>query len=85
VLAERGDNEQAERLARESVALSRPTDFALTRVDSLDSLAHVLGVSGRSDEAVAVLEESLALLERKGYLVLVERTRSRVAGLRAAS
>ena len=85
VLAERGDNEQAERLARESVALSRPTDFALTRVDSLDTLAHVLGVSGRSDEAVAVLEESLELLERKGYLVLVERTRSRVAGLRAAS
>jgi predicted ATPase/class 3 adenylate cyclase len=55
----------AERLAREAVALARPSDFLDLHADVLMDLAHVLRLA-RPAEADAVVGEALALYEAKG-------------------
>ena len=77
LLARRGEHEEAERLAREAVALGADTDMLNAHGDALLDLAEVLALAGR--DARAELEEALALYERKGNLVMAERTRSRLA------
>jgi len=67
VLADRGEFERAEWLAREAVSLSRAADFVNTRADVLMDLAHVLH-SARADAAAAV-EEALSLYDAKGNVV----------------
>ena len=81
VLARRGEADEAERLARESVQLLAPTDYVLRRADAQYALAEVLLVLGRSGEARPVLEESLALYERKGDVVYAKRARAALADL----
>ncbi len=44
-------------------------------------LAEVLELAGRREEAAVELEKALALYERKGNLVLAERSRARLAEL----
>jgi tetratricopeptide (TPR) repeat protein len=79
-LALRGEHEEAERLARESVELASRTDYlenhALARAD----LAEVLERAGRTDEARSELEQALRLYELKGMVVDAERIRARLAG-----
>ena len=75
-LAQQGALAEAERLARESVALLEPTDFLINRAESHSALAEVLRLSGRPEEAAAALEESLRLYEQKGDLVSAGRIRS---------
>jgi class 3 adenylate cyclase/tetratricopeptide (TPR) repeat protein len=67
VLADRGEFERAESLAREAVSLARFSDFVNTRADVLMDLAHVLH-SARAD-AAAVVAEALSLYEAKGNVV----------------
>jgi hypothetical protein len=43
--------------------------------------AKVLELAGRREEAAAELRHALALYERKGNLVMAERTRARLAAL----
>jgi mannose/cellobiose epimerase-like protein (N-acyl-D-glucosamine 2-epimerase family) len=74
--ARRGDLEEGERLAREAVALAEETDMLSAHAGALLALADVLALGGR--EARAELEEALALYERKGNLVMAERTRARL-------
>jgi tetratricopeptide (TPR) repeat protein len=82
VLARRGELQEGERLAREAVALAEETDMLNAHADALLDLAEVLALAGR--DAQAELEQALALYERKGNLVMAERTRSRVADLTAS-
>ncbi len=42
----------------------------------------MLTLGGRADEARAALQEALALYERKGNVVMVERTNTRLRELR---
>ena len=49
--AYRGDHAQAERLAREAVAIIEPTDMLNQQGDALCDLAEVLAAAGRTDEA----------------------------------
>ena len=77
VLARRGELEEGERLAREAVALGAETDMLNAHADTLVDLAEVLALAGQ--DARAELEQALALYERKGNLVMAERTRSRLA------
>jgi class 3 adenylate cyclase/tetratricopeptide (TPR) repeat protein len=79
--ARRGEFEDARRLAQ----------GALDRVDETDALplrlrirridADVLQRAGRSDEARALLEESIELGERHGHVVLAQRAREQLAAL----
>jgi class 3 adenylate cyclase/tetratricopeptide (TPR) repeat protein len=76
LLARRGELEEGERLAREAVALAAETDLLNAHADALVDLAEVLALAGR--DARAELDGALSLYERKGNLVMAERTRSRL-------
>jgi len=78
VLARSGSFTEAEELARESVALSEQGDFLLPHAEALVGLGEVLWLAGRAGEAVAPIEEALALYERKGDLAAVSRTQARL-------
>ena len=67
LLARRGDDEAAEALAREAVALAEETDFPVLRADALLVLAEVAG-EGRA--------EAIRLYEEKGNVAAAERARS---------
>jgi predicted ATPase/class 3 adenylate cyclase len=75
VLARRGELGEAERLAREGVALIEQTDHLDGHGDALLDLADVLRLAGRDDEAVPVVEAALELYERKGNVVSAVRAR----------
>ena len=59
VLARCGQLAEADRLAREAVALAAPTDYVLLRADALSALGEVLGALGRPAEAAEALREAL--------------------------
>jgi predicted ATPase len=67
LLARRGEQEEAERLAREAVDLAEETDFPVLRADALLVLAELTG----GDPAPAI-----RLYEEKGNVVAAERARA---------
>ena len=84
VRASRGEYEEAERLAREAVAISARTDAPMWQGDALNDLAEVLQLAGRTYEAAAALEQAVEQYERKRNLPLAEQARARLAELRAS-
>jgi len=83
-LARRGEHADAERLALEAVALLEATDFVGLQAYVFDVLAEVLQSAGRMDDAVAAVEQAIALHERKGNVVSAARSRSALDELRVA-
>jgi class 3 adenylate cyclase/tetratricopeptide (TPR) repeat protein len=84
VLARQGKAEEVDRLSTESVEWAQRSDFPKLRGDCLFDRAEVLRFLGRSHEARPVLEEALAVYERKGIVPSIERTRALLAELEAA-
>jgi class 3 adenylate cyclase/tetratricopeptide (TPR) repeat protein len=84
VLGRRGGNAEAERLAREAVAIGEGIQALNWQADSFADLGEVLSRAGRNDDAVGALEQALARYERKGNLVMAQRTRTRLSQLNAA-
>jgi len=82
VLARRGEHAEAERLAREAVAIGEGTDLLNAQAEACADLAEVLAAGGRPEGAVEALEQALARYERKENLVMAERARARLAKLR---
>jgi AAA ATPase domain len=76
VLARRGERDEAERIAREAVALADETDFLQRRADARVALAEVLGPAEQTGESARALAEALELYEAKGIAVLAARTRA---------
>jgi predicted ATPase/class 3 adenylate cyclase len=72
LLAQRGDAEAAETLARDSVAIWAERDVLLWHGYALIDLAEVLRLLGRAHEAVPVAEEAVELFERKGIIPALE-------------
>jgi class 3 adenylate cyclase/tetratricopeptide (TPR) repeat protein len=70
LLAKRGDYSEAERLAREGLALLEGTDELTVRSRMLIRLAEILGSAGKSEEAKSAAEEAIQLCEQKGNVVL---------------
>jgi class 3 adenylate cyclase/tetratricopeptide (TPR) repeat protein len=85
VLAQQGEDEEALRLAREAVADASATEYAMLRADALRKLGTVLATTGNTREAEEVLGDAIAAYERKGYTVLADRARARLAELQASS
>jgi tetratricopeptide (TPR) repeat protein len=85
VLARRGEHAEAERLGREAVAISETTDQLVMQGDVYADLAEVLLLGGKTDEAATALGHALDCYERKGNLVMAERTRARLAELENAT
>jgi class 3 adenylate cyclase/tetratricopeptide (TPR) repeat protein len=73
ILASAGEPGQAERLAREAVALSRGTDWPNLAGDSLLVLAEVLAAGGRTAEATACAGEALRRYREKGNEISARR------------
>jgi len=69
VLAGRGNLAEAERLAREAVAMAEQTDMINMRATTLVDLAEVLRLDGRQAEAASLAAEAIAFYQRKGNLV----------------
>jgi hypothetical protein len=76
VRARAGDHAEAERLARDAVALAEATDSLTLHGDALMSLAEVLRASGGDGEAVASLERALELYAAKGNVAAARRARA---------
>ena len=79
-----GEYAEAERLAREAVAIAERTDGLNLQGDALCDLAEVLAAAGKPDEADAALQQALARYERKENLVMAERVGARLTGLRSS-
>ena len=84
LLSRRGEHAEAERLAREAVALYAATDYLDNHADMLVTLARVLRTSGQDEAARRALNEALALYERKGHLVGAKRARDLLSELVAS-
>jgi tetratricopeptide (TPR) repeat protein len=81
VRARRGEHGDAERLAREAVAIGEGTDFLEGQGDANADLAEVLLLGGKREAAAAALEAAVERYERKGNRVSAERARARLADL----
>jgi class 3 adenylate cyclase/tetratricopeptide (TPR) repeat protein len=81
VLAGRGDVERAQELVREAVELVETTDTLDMQGDSWFDLGHVLELAGKSDQAAAALAQAADRFERKENLLMLDRTRERLAAL----
>ena len=57
-------------------------DFLNDQASAYKDLGDVLELAGKRDEASVALEYALALYERKGNLVMVQRVRTRLAELK---
>ena len=85
VLARGGEHAEAERFAREAVAICEETDMLDQQGDVYADLAEVLLLTGKPDEAAAALEQALERYERKGNGVSTQRAQTRLAELQAAA
>jgi class 3 adenylate cyclase/tetratricopeptide (TPR) repeat protein len=75
VVARHGQVETARRLSSGAVALARRTDWLTDQADALLGHAEVLTAAARPQEALAAAREALAVYERKGHRVGVDRAR----------
>jgi tetratricopeptide (TPR) repeat protein len=79
VLSDRAEHAEAERLAREAVAIAESTDSLSEQADALVDLAEVLSHAGRAEAAGDALEQALDRYERKKNVVMAGRVRERLA------
>ncbi|HEU5279372.1 MAG TPA: BTAD domain-containing putative transcriptional regulator [Gaiellaceae bacterium] len=76
ILARQGNIDEAERLARETLALVGPTDSISRQADSLMALAEILDLADRRPDAELTIRHALELYEKKGNLASLERARA---------
>ncbi|MFN2470763.1 MAG: AAA family ATPase [Gaiellaceae bacterium] len=85
VLARRGECAEAERRAREAVAIAEDSDWLDGQGDVYADLAEVLSLADRPKQAAEALEQALARYERKGSVVKAQRAQTRLAELQDAA
>jgi class 3 adenylate cyclase/tetratricopeptide (TPR) repeat protein len=85
VWARRGDSDEAERLGREAVALAETGDFLHLHWYALMSLAEILFLLGRAEEARPVATAAVAVAERKGSAAGARTARALPERLAAAA
>jgi tetratricopeptide (TPR) repeat protein len=83
ILARRGQFEEAEQLARESIELIDQSDELSHQADQRVGLAEVLRLAGRTEEAIPVLRDALDRYERKENDVSAAATRTLLSDLSA--
>jgi class 3 adenylate cyclase/tetratricopeptide (TPR) repeat protein len=81
VLARRGQFDEAERLAREAVAIRGTREWPNGQGEAFLALAEVLQLAGRRTEAAEALAEAAERFGQKDNIVMVERTRHLIAEL----
>jgi hypothetical protein len=83
VNARAGRFDDAERMAREQIAMVDETDFIVDQGDARIGLAEVLELAGRPDEADPATTEALARYETKGNVLQADLARVRLERLRS--
>ena len=81
VLARRGEHAEAERLAHEAVTIVDDSDLLDVQGDAYADLGEVLILAGKTEDAVAALEQAHERYERKGNIVSAQRVQARLAEL----
>lgn len=81
VLAQRGEFEEAERLAREASDIVEKTDWHMQRGEAAMVVGEVMELSSRTDEAQAAYERAVQSFERKGMVPDSQAARRRLAAL----
>jgi class 3 adenylate cyclase/tetratricopeptide (TPR) repeat protein len=76
-----GNHSDAERLAREAIAIAEKTDALHLQGEALTDLAEVLAVAGRREESAAVFEQALDRYERKRNLAMIAQVQEQLRGL----
>jgi class 3 adenylate cyclase/tetratricopeptide (TPR) repeat protein len=79
LLARRDEHAEAQRIAREAVAIGDETEMLDAQADAYADLGEVLFLAGNREEAAAALEQAVDRYERKGNLVSAQRARTRLA------
>jgi tetratricopeptide (TPR) repeat protein len=77
VHADRGERDEADRLAREAIDFAETTDAPGFQGDAFFDLAEVLEAAQEPAAAIAALDAALDRYERKGIIPLARRTRER--------
>ena len=77
----RGEPEQARQRALEAISVFEGSDDAVFQTDAWLTLAEILSLDRQTDEARAAFEEALDRYERKGNLVMAQRTRAQLIEL----
>ena len=85
IRARAGELECAEALARKAVQIVEETDFLNAQADTLLDLSEVLRLAGRREEALAAAQESASRFSQKANLPSLERARTVVNDLAAAT
>jgi class 3 adenylate cyclase/tetratricopeptide (TPR) repeat protein len=85
VTAQRGDHQTAERLVNEAVEIVASTDWLNLRGDAAIDLAEVLSLAGKREEEIVGLKQALELYERKGNVIMAQRTRTRLNDVQTSS
>jgi tetratricopeptide (TPR) repeat protein len=75
-LAGLGELTEAERVARETVAITASTEAVLFHAEALTRLARVLHLAGRDDEAADLVAEAVAVADRKEAPLIAARARA---------
>jgi class 3 adenylate cyclase/tetratricopeptide (TPR) repeat protein len=83
LLAKRGKSNDALQLSAEAVEWARKSDGVVFLANTLTARGEVLQLVGSDEQARAVLEEAIALYERKGVVPAIERTRALLRAPRA--
>jgi tetratricopeptide (TPR) repeat protein len=83
VHAFRGEHAEAERLAREGIAICEASDQLTWQGDAWWDLAEVLLAAGKTEDAIQAFEQALARHERKKNLAMVAQVQPRLEALRA--
>jgi tetratricopeptide (TPR) repeat protein len=81
IYSDRGDHEEAERLARNGLAFALATDFPWVRGEANFDLAHVLAHAGHGDEARAAALAGIAEFEKKQDVVKLAEGRELLASI----
>ncbi|MDP9226973.1 MAG: tetratricopeptide repeat protein, partial [Actinomycetota bacterium] len=81
VVARRGEMQEAEALATDSVSLAATVDMPVGRGQALMDLAEVLHSGGRVDEASHAAHEALLVYEAKGIVPQVAHARAVLAAM----
>lgn len=85
VLARRGEHAEAERLAREAIAIGEATDMLDAQGDTYSDLGEVLLLAAKAGQAAAAFEQAVARYQRKGNIVSAQRAQTRLAQLQEAA
>ena len=78
-LARTGQLDEAERLAREAVAIASATDVLDLRADAFADLGEVLRLAGRPQGSRTAVEEAIAVYDEKGNILGAGRLRALLA------